>query len=145
MATLTQPVGLSIAPLFPSFLFAHLSLSTDPIGKVSTKNLDLIATARECLDESIRQCVPGFEYRNFGAGIEEIAVKKGFSTNKKYCGHGINQCVFLFLYLSVQSGVDDVSPSSRTDSSTACPTSLITPETRPLVVSKSDKSSPSSL
>lgn len=66
---------------------------TDPIGKVSQQNLDLIATARECLDESIRLCAPKFQYQDFGSTIEAIASKKGFSTNRKYCGHGINQCV----------------------------------------------------
>ncbi|GAA5918200.1 hypothetical protein JCM6882_005148 [Rhodosporidiobolus microsporus] len=65
---------------------------TYPVGpSVSAENLSLIACARECLDESIRLCKPGFAYQDLGKAIEEISTRYGFSTNRTYCGHGINQ------------------------------------------------------
>ncbi|BGP46291.1 Methionine aminopeptidase 1 [Rhodotorula kratochvilovae] len=65
---------------------------TYPVGSsVSQVNLDVIACARECLDESIRMCKPGTLYQDIGRRVEEIATKRGFQSNKTYCGHGINQ------------------------------------------------------
>ncbi|GAA5829907.1 hypothetical protein JCM5353_006110 [Sporobolomyces roseus] len=66
--------------------------ATYPVGsQVPQTNLDLIACARECLDEAIRLCKPGFQYQDVGKTIEFVASKRGFSTNKTYVGHGINQ------------------------------------------------------
>lgn len=66
----------------------------DPVGSsVSQENLDLIACSRECLDEAIRMCKPGTQFQDVGKVIEEIASKRGFSTNKTYVGHGIHECV----------------------------------------------------
>ncbi|GAA5920206.1 hypothetical protein JCM1841_006648 [Sporobolomyces salmonicolor] len=66
--------------------------ATYPVGSSTPQqSLDLIACARECLDEAIRLCKPGFQYQDLGKMIELIASRRGFSTNKTYCGHGINQ------------------------------------------------------
>lgn len=73
-------------------------------------------TARECLDECIRVCKPGFKFRDLGEIISRISLKNGCTTNKtlviptffgtfslltifdfffffwdRYYGHGINQ------------------------------------------------------
>ncbi|GAA5900595.1 uncharacterized protein JCM6883_002893 [Sporobolomyces salmoneus] len=65
---------------------------TYPVGSsVSQTSLDVIACARECLDESIRLCKPGFQFQDIGRHIEMIASKRGFATNKCYVGHGIHQ------------------------------------------------------
>ncbi|GAA5835810.1 hypothetical protein JCM9279_004653 [Rhodotorula babjevae] len=65
---------------------------TYPVGSsVPQVNLDVIACARECLDESIRMCKPGTRYQDIGAKVEEVAKARGFLSNKTYCGHGINQ------------------------------------------------------
>ncbi|CEQ42715.1 SPOSA6832_04545 [Sporobolomyces salmonicolor] len=65
--------------------------ATYPVGSSTPQqSLDLIACARECLDEAIRLCKPGFQYQDLGKMIELIASRRGFSTNKTYCGHGIN-------------------------------------------------------
>lgn len=53
---------------------------------MSANNLSLIATARECLDEAIRVCKPGYLYRDLGNVIEKVATRKGFTVNKT-CGH----------------------------------------------------------
>jgi methionyl aminopeptidase len=72
----------------------------DPVGpSVSQENLDLIACSRECLDEAIRMCKPGTQFQDVGKVIEEIASKRGFSTNKTYVGHGIHECVSRFFLL----------------------------------------------
>ncbi|BGP54108.1 Methionine aminopeptidase 1 [Rhodotorula sphaerocarpa] len=66
--------------------------ATYPVGpSVTQEHLDLIACSRECLDEAIRMCKPGTQYQDVGKTIEEIATKRGFSTNKTYVGHGINE------------------------------------------------------
>ncbi|KAG0659496.1 Methionine aminopeptidase 1 [Rhodotorula mucilaginosa] len=66
--------------------------ATYPVGpSVSQENLDLIACSRECLDEAIRMCKPGTQFQDVGKVIEEIASKRGFSTNKTYVGHGIHE------------------------------------------------------
>ena len=64
----------------------------DPVGSsVSKERLDVIACSRECLDEAIRMCKPGVAYQSLGARIEEVATRYGFSSNKTYSGHGINE------------------------------------------------------
>jgi len=85
---------VSLSFLLLPFLTLHLSV--DPVGSsVSQTHLDVIACARECLDESIRLCKPGFQYQDIGKHIEMIASKRGFTTNKCYVGHGIHQSVYL--------------------------------------------------
>ncbi|KAM0748992.1 methionine aminopeptidase [Meredithblackwellia eburnea MCA 4105] len=64
---------------------------TYPVGNnVSEQNLNLIATTRRCLDESMRIVKPGTLFRDVGNVIEPIAKEQGFSTNRTYVGHGIN-------------------------------------------------------
>ncbi|KAL8281522.1 hypothetical protein RQP46_006206 [Phenoliferia psychrophenolica] len=65
--------------------------ATYPVGEISDEKKLLIATARECLDEAIRACKPGTLFRDVGGIIEPIARAQGFSTNRTYVGHGINQ------------------------------------------------------
>ncbi|GAA5875626.1 hypothetical protein JCM8547_000890 [Rhodosporidiobolus lusitaniae] len=65
--------------------------ATYPVGKCSPEVLDLIACSRQCLDECIREIKPGAQIKDFGAIIERIASQRGYQTNKKYVGHGVNQ------------------------------------------------------
>ncbi|KAI5478041.1 methionyl aminopeptidase [Pseudohyphozyma bogoriensis] len=65
--------------------------ATYPVGEVSERNLELIATTRKSLDEAIRVCKPGYMFRDVGGIIEPVVTAKGFSTNRTYVGHGINQ------------------------------------------------------
>lgn len=67
--------------------------ATYPIGNVSPTNLALIKATRECLDEAIRVCKPGYLFRDVGEVIEATAKKRGFTVNKTYNGHGVNQYV----------------------------------------------------
>ncbi|ORY79728.1 peptidase M24, structural domain-containing protein [Leucosporidium creatinivorum] len=66
--------------------------ATYPVGNnVSTEKLLLIKTSRKCLDEAIRACKPGMEYGKLGAIIERVAAEQGFTTNRTYVGHGVNE------------------------------------------------------
>ncbi|KAI5474173.1 methionyl aminopeptidase [Pseudohyphozyma bogoriensis] len=65
--------------------------ATYPVGDVFPRNLELLATSRRSLDESIRACKPGVYFKDIGGIIEPIVTEKGFSTNRTYVGHGINQ------------------------------------------------------
>ncbi|KAK4053165.1 Methionine aminopeptidase 1 [Microbotryomycetes sp. JL201] len=66
--------------------------ATYPVGaKVTQEHLKLIEVTRRCLDEAIRICKPGVEFRQVGHVIEPIATAAGFSVNRTYVGHGINQ------------------------------------------------------
>ena len=51
----------------------------------------LVESARECLEEAIKACKPGFKFRNLGTVIQRTASRNGHSVVKTYCGHGINQ------------------------------------------------------
>ncbi|GAA6037043.1 hypothetical protein JCM8097_005522 [Rhodosporidiobolus ruineniae] len=76
--------------LFHGGFHADLN-ATYPVGTVAQENLDVIACSRECLDEAIRICKPGVEFREVGAVIEAVSDKWGFKTNKTFVGHGVNQ------------------------------------------------------
>jgi methionyl aminopeptidase len=75
----------------PSADFAATSHLSDPVGKVSDDDERLISAARECLDEAIRVSKPGYAFKDLGKVIEDVARKRGFTVNKTYGGHGINQ------------------------------------------------------
>jgi methionyl aminopeptidase len=64
---------------------------TYPVGNVDEAGLKLIESARECLDEAIKQVKPGMRYRDMGDIIQPIAKKNGHSVVRTYCGHGINR------------------------------------------------------
>lgn len=63
----------------------------DPVGKISDDDERLVSAARECLDEAIRVSKPGYAFKDLGKVIEDVARKRGFTVNKTYGGHGINQ------------------------------------------------------
>lgn len=82
-------VNLDISLFYKGF---HSDLNaTYPVGKVSTDDERLISAARECLDEAIRVSKPGYAFKDLGKVIEDVARHRGFSVNKTYGGHGINQ------------------------------------------------------
>ena len=61
------------------------------IGNVDSRGLELIKTARECLDLAISACKPGALYRDMGNIIQKHASSHRFSVVKTYCGHGIHE------------------------------------------------------
>lgn len=77
-------------------------------------------------------CRPGYAFKDLGKVIEDIARKRGFSVNKTYGGHGINQSVASFepvryrhlskidVGLSPPAGCSIADPTSRTTRATRC-------------------------
>ncbi|EIM87833.1 methionine aminopeptidase [Stereum hirsutum FP-91666 SS1] len=65
--------------------------ATYPVGRIDDESKKLIRTTRECLDEAIKLCKPGFLIRDIGKTIEPIARANGCSVVRMYTGHGINE------------------------------------------------------
>jgi len=61
------------------------------VGDVDEESRSLVKTAYECLMCAISEVKPGLHYRDLGTFIENKAAANGYSVNKSYCGHGINQ------------------------------------------------------
>jgi methionyl aminopeptidase len=67
--------------------------ATFPVGakaESDERSMQLIKTARECLDAAIAICGPGVPYAEIGRVIQPLAESKGFAVVKKYTGHGIS-------------------------------------------------------
>ncbi|CCE88862.1 Piso0_001651 [Millerozyma farinosa CBS 7064] len=60
-------------------------------AKCNPEVVNLVETARECLDLAIKHVKPGVAFRNLGNIIEEHASKNSCSVVRTYCGHGTNQ------------------------------------------------------
>ncbi len=58
------------------------------IGNVSQKAQDLVTHAKECLYAGIKQVRPGFQFGEINFEITKLALSKGYSVVKDYCGHG---------------------------------------------------------
>jgi hypothetical protein len=71
--------------------------ATYPVGKISEESEHLIKSTRRCLDRAISICRPGTLFREIGNIIEPMAKQAGLNVNKRYCGHGISQLVFVSL------------------------------------------------
>ncbi|KAI9816044.1 MAG: Methionine aminopeptidase 1 [Pycnora praestabilis] len=55
------------------------------------ESVQVVETARECLDNAIALVKPGMLFRDPGMVIEKHAKSKNCSVVKTYCGHGVNQ------------------------------------------------------
>ncbi|ODV97954.1 hypothetical protein PACTADRAFT_47783 [Pachysolen tannophilus NRRL Y-2460] len=60
-------------------------------SKTNKELVNLVETARECLDLAIEKVKPGLIFRNIGEIIEEHARKNHCQVVRTYCGHGTNQ------------------------------------------------------
>jgi len=58
-------------------------------GEADEAGRDLIQTTYDCWVKSMQFVKPGNDYKDIGAIIEDHIVPRGFSTVKKFCGHGI--------------------------------------------------------
>lgn len=61
------------------------------VGKVSDEIYDLVYTTYTAFEAAISYCKPGMPYNGIGGIIEDIIAKKGYSTVKEFCGHGIGK------------------------------------------------------
>ncbi|CDR44104.1 CYFA0S13e03488g1_1 [Cyberlindnera fabianii] len=58
------------------------------IGTPSKEAINVVETARECLDLAIATCKPGVTFRSLGDVIEKHAKANGCSVVRSFCGHG---------------------------------------------------------
>lgn len=68
--------------------------ATYPVGPKAScdeASMNLIRTARECLDAAIAICGPGTPYAEIGKVIQPLAESKGAAVVKSYGGHGIGR------------------------------------------------------
>ena len=65
------------------------SARTFPVGKVSTEAAKLIEVTEQSFFEGIKQLKPGNRLGDLGNAIDTYVKSYGFSTVKKYIGHGI--------------------------------------------------------
>jgi methionyl aminopeptidase len=61
------------------------------VGTPSKEAINVVETARECLDLAISASKPGVPFRQLGDIIEKHARAKGCSVVKSYCGHGVGE------------------------------------------------------
>lgn len=57
-------------------------------AKADKETVNVVETARECLQLAIDAVKPGVPFRSFGNIIEKHAKEKGCSVVRTYCGHG---------------------------------------------------------
>ena len=67
------------------------SARTIPVGKVSTEAQKLIDVTRASFFRGVEQIQIGNRLGDVGAAIDELIVANGFSTVKRYVGHGIGE------------------------------------------------------
>ena len=58
-------------------------------GDIDDAGKDLLQTTYDCWVKSMQFVRPGNDYRDIGAIIEDHVVPRGFTTVRKFCGHGI--------------------------------------------------------
>lgn len=61
------------------------------VGKISSKDSDLIACSRDVLYEAIDSIKVGLRFKELSKIIEESILKRGFVPLRGFCGHGIGR------------------------------------------------------
>lgn len=59
-------------------------------AKADADSVRVVETARECLEQAIKEVKPGTLFREFGNIIEKHAKSRNCSVIRTYVGHGIN-------------------------------------------------------
>lgn len=62
---------------------------TIPVGRVSDEAEKLIEVTRDSFFEGVKMLKPGNRIGDIGHAIDALVVKNGFSTVKRYIGHGV--------------------------------------------------------
>lgn len=69
------------------------SARTIPVGKVSDEALKLIQVTRDSFFAGLAMLKVGNRLGDLGHAIDELVVQNGFSTVKRYIGHGVGQAL----------------------------------------------------
>lgn len=64
---------------------------TMPIGKISKKDEELIACAKDSLYHAISSIKEGMRFKELSYEIEKFIVNRGYQPLVKFCGHGIGR------------------------------------------------------
>jgi len=64
---------------------------TMPIGKISQKDEELIACAKDSLYHAISSIKEGMRFKELSYEIEKFIVNRGYQPLVKFCGHGIGR------------------------------------------------------
>lgn len=67
------------------------SARTIPVGKVSAEAMKLIEVTRNSFFKGVEQVQAGNRIGDIGAAIDGYVVENGFSTVKRYVGHGVGE------------------------------------------------------
>ena len=67
------------------------SARTIPVGKVSAEATKLIEVTRNSFFKGVEQVRIGNRIGDIGAAIDELVVANGYSTVKRYVGHGVGE------------------------------------------------------
>ena len=67
------------------------SARTIPVGKVSAEAMKLIEVTRNSFFKGVEQVQVGNRIGDIGAAIDGYVVENGFSTVKRYVGHGVGE------------------------------------------------------
>lgn len=82
-------VNIDISVYFNGY---HADLNeTYYVGTPSKDAINVVETARECLDNAIAACKPGVAFRSLGDIIEKHAKQNGCSVVRSFCGHGVGK------------------------------------------------------
>ena len=69
------------------------SARTIPVGKVSDEALRLIQVTKDSFYAGINALMPGNRIGDVGSAIDTLVTSNGFSTVKRYIGHGVGQAL----------------------------------------------------
>mmetsp|Transcript_22431 Transcript_22431/g.56078 ORF Transcript_22431/g.56078 Transcript_22431/m.56078 type:complete len:151 (-) Transcript_22431:216-668(-) len=61
------------------------------VGEVDAESKALLQVTYDCWQAAIGICKPGVPYNAIGAIIEDYVTKRGFTTTKNFCGHGVGR------------------------------------------------------
>lgn len=61
------------------------------IGKIDSKDEQLIACAKDVLYEAIDFCRPGIHFKELSLFLEQAIINRGFAPLLGFCGHGIGR------------------------------------------------------
>ncbi|MFH0874271.1 MAG: type I methionyl aminopeptidase [Candidatus Komeilibacteria bacterium] len=67
--------------------------TTIPVGKISARASDLIATAKKSLDLAVKTLRAGITTGDLGATVQAFVEQQGFAVVREYTGHGVGHLV----------------------------------------------------
>jgi methionyl aminopeptidase len=63
------------------------------VGRVSARDLELLAVTKQALHDGMRQARAGNAVREIGRAVEQRAQRSGFSVVRNLCGHGVGRFI----------------------------------------------------